>query len=121
MQVAAEINLDTRTVLEYMLSPVQKSFHEAARALTRVRQSKLRPRARQGIRWQRRIDLAHRQNAGLCVRLERRFSTVFTLRLRNSATYLVDFAECGQFACFALTLHQRITVASRAGKRTNSS
>jgi len=31
MQVAAEINLGTRTVLEYVLSPVQKAFHEAAR------------------------------------------------------------------------------------------
>lgn len=31
MQVAAEINLGTRTVMEYLLSPVQKAFHEAAR------------------------------------------------------------------------------------------
>ena len=31
MQVAAEINLGTRTVLEYVLSPVQKAFHEAGR------------------------------------------------------------------------------------------
>ena len=31
MQVAAEINLGTRTVLEYVLSPVKKAFHEAAR------------------------------------------------------------------------------------------
>ncbi len=31
MQVAAEINLGTRTVLEYLLSPVRKAFHEAAR------------------------------------------------------------------------------------------
>jgi HlyD family secretion protein len=31
MQVAAEINLGTRTVLEYVLSPVRKAFHEAAR------------------------------------------------------------------------------------------
>lgn len=31
MQVSAEINLGTRTVLEYLLSPVQKAFHEAAR------------------------------------------------------------------------------------------
>ena len=31
MQVAAEIHLGTRTVLEYLLSPVQKAFHEAAR------------------------------------------------------------------------------------------
>jgi membrane fusion protein, hemolysin D len=30
MQVSAEIHLDTRTVLEYLLSPVQKAFHEAA-------------------------------------------------------------------------------------------
>lgn len=31
MQVAGEIHLGTRTVLEYALSPVQKAFHEAAR------------------------------------------------------------------------------------------
>lgn len=31
MQVAAEINLGTRTVLEYVVSPVRKAFHEAAR------------------------------------------------------------------------------------------
>ena len=31
MQVSAEIHLGTRTVLEYLLSPVTKSFHEAAR------------------------------------------------------------------------------------------
>lgn len=31
MQVAAEINLGTRTVLEYVLSPVRKAFHEAGR------------------------------------------------------------------------------------------
>jgi HlyD family secretion protein len=31
MQVAAEINLGTRTVMEYLLSPVKKAFHEAAR------------------------------------------------------------------------------------------
>jgi len=31
MQVAGEIHLGTRTVLEYVLSPVQKAFHEAAR------------------------------------------------------------------------------------------
>jgi HlyD family secretion protein len=31
MQVMAEIHLGTRTVLEYLLSPVQKAFHEAAR------------------------------------------------------------------------------------------
>ena len=31
MQVAAEIHLGTRTVLEYLLSPVQKAFQEAAR------------------------------------------------------------------------------------------
>jgi hemolysin D len=31
MQVAAEIRLGTRTVMEYLLSPVQKAFHEAAR------------------------------------------------------------------------------------------
>jgi len=31
MQVSAEIHLGTRTVLEYLLSPVHKGFHEAAR------------------------------------------------------------------------------------------
>ncbi len=31
MQVAAEIHLGTRTVLEYLLSPVQKAWHEAGR------------------------------------------------------------------------------------------
>jgi len=31
MQVNAEIHLGTRTVLEYLLSPVQKITHEAAR------------------------------------------------------------------------------------------
>jgi HlyD family secretion protein len=31
MQVAGEIHLGTRTVMEYLLSPVQKAFHEAAR------------------------------------------------------------------------------------------
>ena len=31
MQVSAEIHLGTRTVLEYILSPVQKAFQEAAR------------------------------------------------------------------------------------------
>jgi len=31
MQVSAEIHLGTRTVLEYLLSPVQKAFHESAR------------------------------------------------------------------------------------------
>jgi HlyD family secretion protein len=31
MQAVAEINLGTRTVLEYVLSPVQKAFHEAGR------------------------------------------------------------------------------------------
>ncbi len=31
MQVAAEIQLGTRSVLEYLLSPVQKAFHEAGR------------------------------------------------------------------------------------------
>lgn len=31
MQVAAEIKLGERTVLEYLLSPLQKAFHEAAR------------------------------------------------------------------------------------------
>jgi len=27
----AEVNLGSRTVLEYLLSPVQKAFHEAGR------------------------------------------------------------------------------------------
>ncbi|HET7671329.1 MAG TPA: HlyD family type I secretion periplasmic adaptor subunit [Burkholderiales bacterium] len=31
MQVAGEIHLGTRTILEYLLSPVQRAFHEAAR------------------------------------------------------------------------------------------
>jgi HlyD family secretion protein len=31
MQVAAEIRLGERTVMEYLLSPVQKAFHQAAR------------------------------------------------------------------------------------------
>jgi HlyD family secretion protein len=31
MQVSGEIHLGTRTVLEYLLSPVQKAFHEAGR------------------------------------------------------------------------------------------
>ncbi len=31
MQVSAEINLGSRTVLEYLLSPVQKTLHEAGR------------------------------------------------------------------------------------------
>jgi len=31
MQVAAEIHLGTRTVLEYLLSPVRKAWHEAGR------------------------------------------------------------------------------------------
>jgi membrane fusion protein, hemolysin D len=31
MQVSAEIHLGTRTMLEYLLSPVQKVSHEAAR------------------------------------------------------------------------------------------
>jgi membrane fusion protein, hemolysin D len=31
MQVSAEIHLGTRTALEYLLSPVGKAFHEAAR------------------------------------------------------------------------------------------
>ena len=31
MQIAAEINLGKRTVLEYMLSPVRKTVHEAGR------------------------------------------------------------------------------------------
>jgi hemolysin D len=31
MQVMGEVHLGTRTILEYVLSPVQKAFHEAAR------------------------------------------------------------------------------------------
>jgi HlyD family secretion protein len=31
MQVTAEINLGTRTVLEYILSPMQRTLHEAGR------------------------------------------------------------------------------------------
>lgn len=31
MQVVAEIHLGTRSVLEYVLSPVRKAWHEAAR------------------------------------------------------------------------------------------
>jgi hemolysin D len=31
MQVTAEINLGTRTVLEYLLSPVSGALHEAGR------------------------------------------------------------------------------------------
>jgi hemolysin D len=31
MQVSAEIHLGARTVLEYLLSPVQKAFQEAGR------------------------------------------------------------------------------------------
>jgi membrane fusion protein, hemolysin D len=31
MQLTAEVNLGTRTVLEYLLSPVRKAFHEAGR------------------------------------------------------------------------------------------
>jgi hemolysin D len=31
MQVAAEIHLGTRTLLEYLLSPVQQAFHDAGR------------------------------------------------------------------------------------------
>ncbi len=31
MQIVAEINLGKRTVLEYLLSPIQKAFHEAGR------------------------------------------------------------------------------------------
>jgi HlyD family secretion protein len=31
MQVVAEIHLGDRTVLEYLLSPVRKAFHEAGR------------------------------------------------------------------------------------------
>jgi HlyD family secretion protein len=31
MQVSAEIKLGERTVLEYLLAPVQKAWHEAGR------------------------------------------------------------------------------------------
>lgn len=31
MQTSAEITLGTRTVAEYLLSPVQKAWHEAGR------------------------------------------------------------------------------------------
>jgi HlyD family secretion protein len=31
MQVSSEINLGTRAILEYVLSPVQKAWHEAGR------------------------------------------------------------------------------------------
>ena len=31
MQVSSEIHLGTRSILEYVLSPVQKAWHEAAR------------------------------------------------------------------------------------------
>ena len=31
MQVTAEVNLGTRTILEYLLSPLRKAFHEAGR------------------------------------------------------------------------------------------
>ena len=31
MQILAEIHLGQRTVLEYLLSPVQKAFHDAGR------------------------------------------------------------------------------------------
>jgi len=31
MQVSAEINLGSRTALEYLLSPFQKTMHEAGR------------------------------------------------------------------------------------------
>jgi HlyD family secretion protein len=31
MQVAAEIHLGTRSVVDYLLSPVRKAFHEAGR------------------------------------------------------------------------------------------
>ena len=35
MQVNAEIHLGTRSVLEYLLSPVQKVIHEAGRGTVR--------------------------------------------------------------------------------------
>lgn len=31
MQVSAEVKLGDRSVLEYLLSPIQKAFHEAGR------------------------------------------------------------------------------------------
>lgn len=31
MQVSGEINLGTRSILDYVLSPVQKAWHEAGR------------------------------------------------------------------------------------------
>lgn len=31
MQVSGEIHLGSRTILEYLLSPVRKAFHEAGR------------------------------------------------------------------------------------------
>jgi len=31
MQVSAEIHLGTRTVMEYLLSPLQRTLHEAGR------------------------------------------------------------------------------------------
>jgi hemolysin D len=31
MQVSAEVNLGNRTVMEYLLAPVQKTAHEAGR------------------------------------------------------------------------------------------
>jgi HlyD family secretion protein len=31
MQVSSEIDLGTRTILEYVLSPVQRAWHEAGR------------------------------------------------------------------------------------------
>jgi HlyD family secretion protein len=31
MQVVGEIHLGTRSILEYLLSPVRRAFHEAAR------------------------------------------------------------------------------------------
>jgi HlyD family secretion protein len=31
MQVSAEINLGSRTVMQYLLSPIQKTVHEAGR------------------------------------------------------------------------------------------
>ena len=31
LQVAAEVKLGTRSILEYLLSPVQQAFHESGR------------------------------------------------------------------------------------------
>ena len=43
MQVTAEIHLGTRTVLEYLLSPVRKAFHEAGLPPSRLKSAKSVP------------------------------------------------------------------------------